>query len=472
MRNDPWLCPWSAPTALTPADGYRGSAPGLEYLAVDTAPTPGGAHAVPDARQEEVLWSDLQAPVFGSYQHIGSGRSGFYGGKYLKGIGRTAIAHNWARGEDAYHASGHLFASGAIREHLVSVLLEAAGAGHTIVPCEAVLLRRMPSELRTDLDAHFAAQDGLGMAPIDRELQAISVKPGGFARLTNMLWFASRLRMPADDAPAFCWMLQEFAQDPRDEFDGERTPETVVAALMGAAERTLANFETFFRLGVYWSSVANNFTLDGRFLDLELPTVTGRRFFGGIECSADREEGGTMGLVLTTGDFIEAVAYLRRGLARLEHALRGQLLDGRDSPKHALVRDLCEGLAQQRESHVLYDDEALLGRLHELFVGVRAVPANLAEVLRGEFNQWVLGKSGAALEPSLVEAPVTLARTESMVRSRLRVHAVGDSGAWQVAREFNDSLRDLDETPALDEALEKLERAVQRTRELGSQLQG
>ena len=125
---------------------------------------------------------------------------------------------------------------------------------------------------------------------------------------------------------------------------------------------------------------------------------------------------------------------------------------------------------QAGDGHVLFDDEALLARLQCMFDGVADVPDDLAEVLRSQYSQWVLGEPASAADPKLVEAPVSLARTESMVRSWLKVHATGDDGAWQVARELNDMLDDLDGTPGLDEVMDKLARAATRTRQLGEQL--
>lgn len=49
---------------------------------------------------------------------------------------------------------------------------------------------------------------------------------------------------------------------------------------MIAVNRAVMNFEAWFSVGTWWSSFANNFTLDGRFLDLETPAIAGGAIFG------------------------------------------------------------------------------------------------------------------------------------------------------------------------------------------------
>jgi hypothetical protein len=458
----PWLLPWNVPTPLAPAEGYASIPTGYEHLAQETHPAAASSFEVPARKEEQVLWSDLQDPLFGSWKHIGSGRSGFFANKYLKGIGRTALATNWARGEDAYHASGHLFASGGIREYLISVYLEAVGLGDRIVPCEAVLLRRLPEALKRGLQAHYASASGPAILPIDLELQAISVKPAGFARMSNLVWFANRLRLYADDAPACAWFAQEYAlpEGARNE-ESKRTPDSVAAALEGAVDRTLDAFAEFFRHGVYWGSVANNFTLDGRFLDLELPTLVGRPYFGGVECAEHATNGqSAMGLALNTGDFIEAVGYLRRGVQRLQHALRVHLQDGRSTPNHGLVRDVVNALERRLSRHALFDDQAMLDRLESMFEGVLHKPSSLRQILEGEYRSWLEGIPYELPDLGLARAPLAIARTESMVESHLLVYPGNRDADWELCRSINEALRDIDQTRDLHEAVQKVNDAA------------
>ena len=97
---------------------------------------------------EDLLYCDLQAGPDAHRLRLGSGRSGFYRGWYLKGIGRTPLAGNWNLPAERLHNSGALLASAAIRERVASLYLEAAGAGGSIVPCEGLLIRPLPRALR------------------------------------------------------------------------------------------------------------------------------------------------------------------------------------------------------------------------------------------------------------------------------------------------------------------------------------
>ena len=461
--HPPYLLPWNIPTPLTASEGYVSIPGGHERFALETSAN--GAFDVPTRREEEVLWSDLQDPLFGSWKHSGSGRSGFFADKYLKGVGRTALATNWARGEDAYHASGHLFASGGIREYLVSVYLESVGLGSEIVPCEAVLLRPLPKALKQALAAHY----GSSLLPIDLSLQAVSVKPGGFARMSNLVWFVNRLRMHTDDASACAYFMEEHALPFGHGLaeDRERTPETIADALAGAVDRTLRSFERFFSAGVYWGSVANNFTLDGRFLDLELPTIVGRPYFGGVACTQRTTSGpSSMGLALNTGDFIEAVGYLRRGIQRLQHGLRLHLLEAGSSPNHLLVRDLSQAITQRFEGHALFDDHAMLQRLAALFDYMPEKPGKLRSILEGEYNSWLKSIPYDLPEGDFARAPVTMARPESMVECQLMVHGPDTRSDWDVCIEVNTLLREIDQTPEPDEAAAKVSDAAKRLRAL------
>ena len=77
--------------------------------------------AVMSARHDPVAYADLQSNPDGQGRgRLGSGRAALFRGHYLKGIGRTALAGNWNSTADVDHHTGHLLASGGIREFLVS----------------------------------------------------------------------------------------------------------------------------------------------------------------------------------------------------------------------------------------------------------------------------------------------------------------------------------------------------------------
>lgn len=57
-------------------------------------------------------------------------------------------------------------------------------------------------------------------------------------------------------------------------------PAEIASALSARAEEGLRYYAAFLRTGVYWGSFSNNFALNGSFLDLEVPQIFGRPFFG------------------------------------------------------------------------------------------------------------------------------------------------------------------------------------------------
>jgi len=54
----------------------------------------------------------------------------------------------------------------------------------------------------------------------------------------------------------------------------------VVERLNVALTNGIENFDCFFKRGVIWNAMRNNFTIDGRFLDLETPILLGAPFIG------------------------------------------------------------------------------------------------------------------------------------------------------------------------------------------------
>src|SRR5438128_755594 len=68
---------------------------------------------------DDLLYADLQThPTVNVGRRLGSGRAGFYRGKYLKGVGRTQLAGNWSDPRDVYHGTGHMAPSAAVREYI------------------------------------------------------------------------------------------------------------------------------------------------------------------------------------------------------------------------------------------------------------------------------------------------------------------------------------------------------------------
>jgi AraC-like DNA-binding protein len=260
---------------------------------------PFGAH---DGRAplSDVLYCDLQDnPDISFRGRLGSGRTGVYGGKYLKGVGRTPLAGNWADPEDLCHHTGHLRASSAVREYLISVYLEARGCGDAINRCEGVLLAPRAEALRGYLvgrDRERACGSGDGGANpwrSDLSLQALTVKPADFTRYSNLIWLANHLdfyRCRGEATTSFTRFLVELAHalDPTRPLD-QTTPESIAAAFVRSVDRGLDALRRFWSLGISWGSLHNNFSVDGRFLDLEAPVVLGAPLLGIIEAEPRRE---------------------------------------------------------------------------------------------------------------------------------------------------------------------------------------
>src|SRR6185503_15417644 len=125
----------------------------VHNVAVDLGAIGAFGCATDDVDSDALLYSDLQAlPGVNQGICLGSGRSGLHRGKYLKGVGRTTLAGQWARPDAVYHGTGHLMASSGIRELVVTRYLESKGLGPTIVGCEGLLLAPLDPALRNFTD--------------------------------------------------------------------------------------------------------------------------------------------------------------------------------------------------------------------------------------------------------------------------------------------------------------------------------
>ncbi len=268
----------------------------------------------------QLLLADLQCNADGNAnRRLGSGRSGYFQGKYLKGIGRTPLAANWTSA-DRYHSSGHLLPSAATREFVVSALLKAAGAASCINGCEAVLVRELP-----DLDEDWLVDlrgPTHSLCEADRRLQAITVKDGAFARPSNFLWAIDHFGTEPNWVSDYFLSVRRSLGGEGAENLGESdvTPQGLVVALAEAIERGLSSYTEFRSVGLHWGSVHNNFTADGRFLDLEVPLVIGQPFLGWVGlCGQDPRAGYWFGLEVLSyarqmGDFVRSYRERLRGL--------------------------------------------------------------------------------------------------------------------------------------------------------------
>ena len=234
----------------------------------------------------DLLFADLQinqgAHIFG---RLGSGRSGTYRDWYLKGIGRTPLAANWHL-EDHLHNTGHQAASSAIREYVISQYLRQLGVEDSIVPCVGVLLAELQPALRRFQSLLYRDAPPEFLPAVDQHLQAITVKRADFSRASNFAWLLHHLTpFYINDGKtslailARLWTLG-LSSETSPESVGAVDPAGMAALLQEALQRGCRNFRSWWQAGVWWGSFRNNFTLDGRFLDLETPNVSGGPLFG------------------------------------------------------------------------------------------------------------------------------------------------------------------------------------------------
>ena len=235
-------------------------------------------------KQIKLGFSDMQC-VFGRpLIMLGSGRSLFYGDHYLKGIGITALADNWNRSGDFYHGSGHLMPSAGMREFLISEYINSLDMKHLIVPCVDILLEKSCQNRKHMTKATYARAVH-GTAPkVDLSLSALTVKEGHFSRYSNILWYMAH--KAEDNFLAVDFLLKTFVRELNPTITDEElnalTVEDAMGSLRVLLERGFYNLVECGLNGILWGSVNNNFTLDGRFLDLELPMVFDGPIFGKV----------------------------------------------------------------------------------------------------------------------------------------------------------------------------------------------
>ncbi|MCY1083334.1 hypothetical protein [Archangium lansingense] len=346
--------------------------------------------SVRPAQESELLYADLQTNADGNIsRRLGSGRAGFYAGKYLKGVGRTPLAANWCHRTDRYHSSGHLLPSAAAREYLVSCYLEELGAGDTLVACEGLLLAPLPPEAEQYVESIFAGRDPRQLAQVDRRLQAISVKDAGFARLSNFVWAFSQWRGGAPFVIELFLRMARYLGGPSqpDVRTGDVSPEALAERLERAIERLVHHFERFFQSGVYWGSFHNNFTADGRFLDLETPTVLGGPFIGILAPAGKLPESvDPAGSRIFVGcEVLQCLGQVRTFLAFLIHRLEWLGRNDWDGGEleRRFLRDTAEALRTRfPPSHWLHDVSALTEKLTAALASTLALPPGATEELR------------------------------------------------------------------------------------------
>jgi hypothetical protein len=348
---------WLFPVPVR-ASRFVAAEPAFNPLNVEVAPDRIASFSFSSAKKEQSLLYDLQTQLDGNSRgRHGSGRSGIYLGHYLKGVGRTPAAANWNDNGDIYHASGHLSVGSAIRERLISVFLEARGLGGTIVPCKTVLA--------APLAPGGARAVGLGKSssrasftPGDAHMIALTVKTADFARMSNFVFALDHFTGTPQHLGELFLDLERYLHPPGGRANLQGAPDKIADALNLAFKRGLQNFRAFARIGLFWMYLDSNFTLDGRFLDLETPVFFGAPFAG----RAIRTWKGRPLLDLLGFEEFGFVLHWRLFIAWLKARLRFLVLPemGRREARPFLKELYRKVSTRFSRRHILYRDEDLL----------------------------------------------------------------------------------------------------------------
>ncbi|PTL80933.1 hypothetical protein [Vitiosangium sp. GDMCC 1.1324] len=466
--------PWAVPVPVAPAGFtalhaiHAGCAVQVDLGRIG----PFGFSARPEP-ETELLYSDLQTNADGNISlRLGSGRAGFYSGKYLKGVGRTPLAANWCHPTDRYHSSGHLLPSAAAREYLVSCYLEELGAGDSLVVCEGLLLAPLPPDAERYVESIFPGLDPCHLAPADRRLQAITVKDAGFARLSNFVWAFSQWRGGAPFMIELFLRMTRYLGGPSqpEVRPGDVTPDALAERLERAIERLVHHFERFFQAGVYWGSFHNNFTADGRFLDLETPVVLGGPFIGLISTSGKLPESVDLaGSRIFVGcEVLHCLQQIRTFLAfvidRLEWLGRNDGSGG--ELERRFLWDTAEALrARFPRSHWLHDVRALGEKLTVALTSTLALPreatAELSALVEAQCSVMLNQEPRHTGTIRLVPVKMRIANPEPAfsVTAGVPRFLEGLVGQTRVGRTFNTALGQVDGAEDVTTALQALREA-------------
>lgn len=457
-QDDPWTIPVPVRSScFTPLD----RAHARFNIEVDL----GAIGAFFEPRADELGHADFQLlPDAGARGRLGAGRAVHYRGHYLKGVGRTPLAANWAFADDRRHATGHLFASAAVREYLISRFCEAHGLGDAIVPCTGVLVRPLPRGGRAAAIASMPRREPV--PAIDLRFQAISVKPGGFARLSNVTWALHHPDVLHRQIAELALALQRVC-DPSSPLDPSAcSPRSVIAALAAAIERTLVHQDRYFAAGVHWGYLDNNITADGRFLDLEVPGVVGAASFGVLQGPGDATRAGGRWIGLEPLD-------VARRLGVFVEDLRARLafLAGSSAMPHPLARRFAAELARELDAavprtHVIRSARAQRIRLEAglaatLALGPRA-RASLRALIAAR-QRYVLDRTDAPVDVALRDVALDLAIHTPGVGLRFRQPAwapAADDRALAIAAGYNAAVRRADAAPTIDRLFDDLRRGA------------
>ncbi len=389
------VLPWMFPVPLRPSRFEACSArwrPCNIEVALDLI----GAFAFTKQKSGPVLWCDYQTQLDDNARgRLGSGRGGVYRNKYIKGVGRTLTAANWNDAADVYHASGHMSVGSALREYLITRILKQQGLIGSIVPCETILAAPLkPEEIRAASEGHTSSRPSL--TPADAAMMALSVKPADFVRTSNFVWALNQMSAKVRDIGLLFIEFERGLHSPEDRGNLQGEPESIAAAMDSAFHRGLSNFRRFAGIGLFWMYPQNNFTLDGRFLDLETPLFFGAPFAGAFTQTV---KGGRPRRVLGFEEFA-FVLHWRLFVRWLD--MRLQFLTSPGVLTDEIAREFLKAVrlavsSQFHRKHPLYSDRNLIAgaveHLAEPLDLARSGRSRLLELAQYEFAVTVHGST-------------------------------------------------------------------------------
>lgn len=463
---------WSVPVPVRPSHLSALSPEHQVFnVQVDLAQLPPFGYATGYPDDAEFLYADLQSsPTVSVGLRLGSGRAGYYRGKYLKGVGRTQLAGNWRNVSDVYHGTGHMMASAAIREYIVSCYLQAKGAGHLIVPCEGLLL----GPLHKDLYGYEkVAFPGAQLCPIDLHFQAISIKGSEFARQSNFVWALNHPRRRGHYGALFGSLYHYLTAACGRPAERHVGPGEIAAALSSRTREGLSSYATFLQTGVYWGSFSNNFTLDGRFLDLEVPQILGRSFIGLIRNEPELPNDLRSVITPVVGcEAIDYIAQVRYFIQYLVQRLRF-LLDTKSIAhpvEKEFVADFVGAIETEfSEGHVIMNRDAAIDNVLKGLLNTVAVPPSSVNSLRRivleQYDTHFHHQPSDLSEFKFRKLSLKLAKLESFCQYyAFYPDFLPMDGGREEAEHINRALDDLDQSPSLDHLMRGVARLASEIR--------
>jgi hypothetical protein len=422
-RDEQCPPPWLFPAPVRTGRFTTSTRPDLRRFNVEVALDRISAYCFSKNTASDVLHYEMQTQLLGNARgRLGTGRAGVYAGHYLKGVGRTPAAANWNDEADVYHGSGHLAVGSAIRERAITTCLQTRGLGDSIVPCVAVLLGRLKaSESRAVAQAQSSSRPGFTAA--DSRYMAMTAKPADFARISNFAFALDRFEVNPRSIGELFLELEHYLLPPERRRDADGSPQTIVDAMEQSLERGVAHFQAFARAGLFWLYLESNFSLDGRFLDLETPVYFGQPFVGVVRGAASDAPLEVLGFEEFgfVGHWRGFLAWFKAKLDLLSNPVCGCGPEVR-----AFLSELSRRVSRRFSSkHWLYDDQQLIGRAvtnQASAMGIEAADRKqLHKLARHAFSFRVY--SHDAQHPDMKWLPVASSPAAATPRTRIYHHA-------------------------------------------------